>query len=105
MCGIILKNQEAGKLRLVSVVCGNPTPTEGRILIPAYNLFDAGAFLFTQKTFGKLTLAGGLRFDNRSMNSKELYLNEDEEPVQSTDPDAELKFSAFNKTTMAFPVA
>ncbi|BBQ06697.1 MULTISPECIES: TonB-dependent receptor [Bacteroidota] len=66
-------------------------------LIPAYNLFDAGAFLFTQKTFGKLTLAGGLRFDNRSMNSKELYLNEDEEPVQSTDPDAELKFSAFNK--------
>ena len=31
------------------------------------------------------------------MNSKELYLNEDEEPVQSTDPDAELKFSAFNK--------
>ncbi|MCZ2281923.1 MAG: carboxypeptidase-like regulatory domain-containing protein, partial [Bacteroidales bacterium] len=44
-------------------------------LIPAYNLFDVGAFVFTQKTFDKLTIAGGLRFDNRNMNSKELFLD------------------------------
>ncbi|AZA58619.1 MULTISPECIES: TonB-dependent receptor [Flavobacteriales] len=67
-------------------------------LIPNYSLFDAGAFVFTQKTFfDKLTLAGGIRFDNRYMNSKELYLDEDENPVPGTDPDAELKFSAFEK--------
>jgi iron complex outermembrane receptor protein len=40
-------------------------------MIPAYHLFDAGGFVFTQKTFfDKLTLAGGIRFDNRYMNSK-----------------------------------
>ena len=34
-------------------------------LIPDYQFFDAGAFVFTQNTFNKnLTLAGGLRFDN-----------------------------------------
>ena len=41
------------------------------VLIPAYNLIDIGAFLYTQKRFDKLTLSGGLRFDNRSLNSKE----------------------------------
>ena len=42
------------------------------VLIPAYNLFDIGAFVVTQKTFNeKLVFSGGLRFDNRTMNSKE----------------------------------
>ena len=42
------------------------------VLIPAYNLFDIGAFVVTQKTFDeKLVFSGGLRFDNRTVNSKE----------------------------------
>jgi iron complex outermembrane receptor protein len=40
------------------------------VLIPEYSLFDIGAFVFEQKRFDKLTLSGGLRFDNRSLNSK-----------------------------------
>ena len=42
------------------------------VLIPEYSLLDIGAFLYTQKRWDKLTLSGGLRFDNRHLDSKEL---------------------------------
>lgn len=55
-------------------------------LIPDYQFFDAGAFVYTQKTFNKnLTLAGGLRFDNRNVDAKEML------------EDTEVKFAKFNK--------
>jgi len=54
-------------------------------LIPEYDLFDIGGFVYTQKAIGKLTLSGGLRFDNRSLNSKEL------------EADGETKFAGFKK--------
>ncbi|MBL7744102.1 MAG: TonB-dependent receptor [Chitinophagaceae bacterium] len=41
-------------------------------LIPEYSLFDIGGFIYTRKTIDKLTLSGGLRLDNRSVDSKEL---------------------------------
>lgn len=66
-------------------------------LIPDYNLFDIGAFVYTQKTFKKLTLAGGLRFDNRTMNVKQLYLNDDGEPVAAADAHSTLKFAHFTR--------
>lgn len=43
----------------------------GETLIPEYNLFDIGSFVFTQKYFGKTTLSGGLRYDYRRIDSKE----------------------------------
>ena len=55
-------------------------------LIPDYNFFDIGAFVYTQKKFNEnLTLAGGLRFDNRNVDSKEML------------EDSNVKFSKFNK--------
>lgn len=60
-------------------------------LIPDYDLLDIGAFVFAQKNFGELTLAGGFRVDNRNMNAQELYL----EAESQVDP--ELKFIHFNK--------
>ena len=40
------------------------------VLIPEYRLFDAGAFVYTRKTFNeKLTLSGGLRADYRKLNA------------------------------------
>jgi len=41
-------------------------------IIPAYSLFDIGGFVYVQRLFSKSTLSGGLRFDNRSLNGKEL---------------------------------
>lgn len=55
------------------------------VLIPEYNLFDIGAFVYSQKTIDKTTLSGGIRFDNRSLDSKEL--------IEGSD----VKFSGFTK--------
>jgi iron complex outermembrane recepter protein len=67
-------------------------------LIPAYNLMDVGAFVFAQKTFNeKLILAGGLRFDNRKMNSKALMLDSSGVPTTNTNPLTEIKFDPIDQ--------
>jgi len=54
-------------------------------LIPEYSMLDIGAFVYVQKRFEKLTLSGGVRADNRHLNSKQLILGTD------------LKFQGFEK--------
>jgi iron complex outermembrane receptor protein len=66
-------------------------------LIPAYALFDVGGFVFTQKTFHNLTLAGGLRVDNRNMRTRQLILNSLGAPVGMEDSTTFLKFHAFHQ--------
>lgn len=41
-------------------------------LIPEYDLFDIGGFVYTQKTVGRSTFSGGIRLDNRRLHGKEL---------------------------------
>jgi iron complex outermembrane receptor protein len=41
-------------------------------LIPDYRLFDFGMYAFTQKIVNKLTISGGVRFDNRNVNADNL---------------------------------
>jgi iron complex outermembrane receptor protein len=41
------------------------------VLIPEYNIFDIGGFVYVQRLFKKSTVSGGLRFDNRSVDAKE----------------------------------
>ncbi len=55
------------------------------VLIPAYNLFDIGGFVFTQYSKNKLTVSGGVRYDTRHDVGDALHV------------DGEQKFSAFNK--------
>jgi iron complex outermembrane receptor protein len=59
-------------------------------LIPEYDLFDLGAFVYVQRYFEKFTLSGGARYDNRSVDAKERF----EGP--------NLKFEAFNKSFSNF---
>ncbi|HEX2787862.1 MAG TPA: TonB-dependent receptor [Ignavibacteria bacterium] len=63
-------------------------------LIPDYNLFDIGAYLITQKNFGRFSLSGGVRFDNRHVNSKGMYFDSEGLTTSTTDS---IKFSPFNK--------
>jgi iron complex outermembrane receptor protein len=57
------------------------------VLIPEYNQFDVGVFLYTKKTFnGNLTLSGGLRGDHRNVTGKRF--------MEGTD----VKFAAFDKS-------
>jgi iron complex outermembrane receptor protein len=60
------------------------------VLIPEYDLFDLGAFVYTQRFFKKTTISGGLRFDNRSVDSK------------SFTEGAEEKFKAFSRSFSNF---
>jgi len=41
-------------------------------LIPDYSLFDFGLYAFTQKTIKRITLSGGVRYDNRKINASAL---------------------------------
>jgi iron complex outermembrane receptor protein len=41
------------------------------VLIPEYDLFDAGFFVFAQRFFSRTTLSGGLRYDTRSLDTDE----------------------------------
>jgi len=60
------------------------------VIIPEYSLVDWGGFAFTQKSFEKVTLSGGLRFDTRAITSKELWM------------DGEEKFTPFKKVFSNF---
>ena len=67
-------------------------------LIPEYTLFDAGIFAFTQKSFDKIHVTGGFRYDMRNVNSLPLYLNANDEPTDASDTTATVKFKYFNTT-------
>ncbi|MEI6575280.1 MAG: TonB-dependent receptor [Bacteroidota bacterium] len=43
-------------------------------LVPDYLLQDAGAFAYFKKSFQKLTVNGGIRYDHRSVSGKELLV-------------------------------
>jgi iron complex outermembrane receptor protein len=45
------------------------------VLIPEYNMFDVGGYVYSQKTIDKLTLSGGLRYDVRRLQSEEFLDN------------------------------
>ena len=66
-------------------------------LIPAYDLFDFGGFVITRKTFNKLTLSGGARFDTRSMKGKSLYLDAEGAPTGQPKDDGQTKFASFDR--------
>lgn len=60
------------------------------LLIPDYNLLDAGIFFYTQRTVKKTTISGGIRFDNRQITGKEFMEGPD------------VKFAAFKKSFSNF---
>jgi iron complex outermembrane receptor protein len=55
------------------------------VLIPEYDLFDLGGFIYSQKSVGKATFSGGVRMDNRALHSKEFMEG------------SQLKFASFKK--------
>ena len=60
------------------------TVTKGtEFVIPSYNQFDAGPFLFVKKSLQKLEIAGGIRYDVRQFNNKALFTKPD--PVTGFD--------------------
>jgi iron complex outermembrane receptor protein len=46
-------------------------------IIPDYNEFDIGPFIFVKKSIKKLDISGGLRYDNRSFSNSGMYIKSD----------------------------
>ncbi len=80
-------------------------------LIPEYSLFDIGGFIFTQKRIDKVTLSGGIRFDNRSLDSKELEDGGDvkfqhfKKDFSNVSGSAGISYEASKTVTLKFNVA
>jgi Outer membrane receptor proteins, mostly Fe transport len=66
-------------------------------VIPSYHQFDFGPFFLLKKTFDKLDIAGGLRYDHRAFSSDQLYTVQDAQTgfdKSTSDPNgADLHFS------------
>ena len=65
-------------------------------LVPEYNLFDIGAFSILKKTFGKLDLSGGIRYDSRSQKSKDLFIDSSGAKTDLNDSTTSHQFTKFN---------
>ena len=74
--------------------------------IPAYHQFDLGPFFVIKKSYGKLDLSGGVRYDTRSFSGKAAYIDTTNSyyPTLYTGtnptstPNVAQQFAALNKT-------
>jgi iron complex outermembrane receptor protein len=64
-------------------------------LVPEYNLFDVGVFTILKKSYNKLDLSGGIRYDIRTEQSKDLFVDTNGLPTVASDS-AYHQFSAFH---------
>ncbi len=55
----------------------NNTNKGNEFIIPDYNVFDIGPFIYTKKTVKKLDISAGIRYDIRKYNNDEMYTRPD----------------------------
>ncbi len=67
-------------------------------LVPEYKLFDFGIFTIAKKSFDKLDISGGIRYDTRNQKGKDLYVDAEGLPTSSNDTAAYHQFGAFRST-------
>ncbi len=67
-------------------------------LIPDYNLMDIGMFIIAKKTFDKLDISGGVRYDSRNDKGKDLWIDANGKRTETPDQTSLQQFSAFNST-------
>ncbi len=65
-------------------------------LVPEYHSFDIGVFSLAKKTFGKLTVSGGLRFDSRTLHGNDMYTDTLGVRVSVPDNFSVHRFTAYN---------
>ena len=78
--------------------------------IPAYHQFDIGPFVVMKKSFGKLDLSAGARYDSRSFTSQAAYIDTSVAfypslyigPNPATAPNVTQQFQGFSKTFSGF---
>jgi iron complex outermembrane recepter protein len=69
------------------------TSTNGtEFLIPSFTQFDIGPFVMVKKTFNKLDIAGGIRFDSRAFTNDQMYT--------ATNPNTDFDEAVYGKDTV-----
>lgn len=71
-------------------------------LIPEYSLFDAGVYAMIHKSLNKLTISGGIRYDTRFENGKDLFLDSEGNRINTQTTDSYQQFKAFNSINSGF---
>jgi iron complex outermembrane recepter protein len=51
----------------------NTSSNGTEFIIPSFHQFDIGPFAMVKKSFGKLDLSGGIRFDSRAFTNEQMY--------------------------------
>ncbi len=64
-------------------------------VIPEYTIFDVGGFAIAKKTFDKLSISGGLRYDERMLKGKALYVDSSGKRLQGSETGAIADFTAY----------
>jgi iron complex outermembrane receptor protein len=59
-------------------------------------LFDLGLFAVAKKTFDKLTVSGGLRFDNRTLHGDDLFMDSSGTKIVEPNDESIHRFTAYN---------
>jgi iron complex outermembrane recepter protein len=69
------------------------TSTNGtEFIIPSFTQFDIGPFAMVKKTFNKLDIAGGIRFDSRAFTNDQMYT--------ATNPNTDFDEPVYGKDTV-----
>ena len=71
-------------------------------LFPEYKSFDIGIYSLAQKTIKKLTISGGLRFDNRYFKGDDLFVGPNGERLSGPAPDGLQQFVAYTSNFSGF---
>lgn len=71
-------------------------------VLPEYSLFDIGAFSIAKKTFNKLTVSGGLRYDSRMLHGKDLYVDSNGVRIPTAKSNSVRRFTAYNSNFKGF---
>jgi len=67
-------------------------------LIPDYNLFDAGVFVMTKKTWNQFDVHAGIRADRRKLDAADLWISGKGNSSRSFVPGYLQEFEAFSRT-------
>ncbi len=90
---------EKNKLEVSVGANGMSQASEDRgtvFLVPEYNLFDIGLYSIAKKSFDKLTISGGLRFDTRLLKGKDLYTDDNNGRISNSTIGSIHRFTAYN---------
>ena len=72
------------------------------LLIPEYDLFDFGAFAIVGKKVGKFNIAGGVRYQVRTFDGHDNYIDSNGNQLHAGDADAIHRFTAYTSNFSGF---